>query len=66
VVGHVDGSVNPIEENKVPFNPFTQGEVLDVNVPCPRGRFLCVAHGGTPIVVFIEEGSGFLWNVEIP
>ena len=66
MVGHVDGGVNPIQEDEVPFNPFTQGEVFDVNVPCLRGWFLCVAHGGTPIVVFVKKGSGFLWNVEIP
>ena len=66
MVGHVDGGVNPIQEDEVPFNPFTQGEVFDVNVPCPRGGFLGVAHCGTAIVILIKDSCCFLWNVEIP
>ena len=65
-VVHVDGSVNPIEEDEVPFNPFTQGEVFDVNVPCPRGGFLSIAHGSTSIIILIKKSCSFLWNVEIP
>ena len=55
MVGHVDGGVNLIQEDEVPFDPFTQGEVFDVNVPCPRGGFLGVAHCGTSIVILIKE-----------
>jgi hypothetical protein len=66
VVGHVDGGVNPIEEDEVLFNPFTQGEVFYVNVLGPRGWFLSVSHGGTSIIIFVENGGGFLGNVEIP
>ena len=66
MVGHVDGGVNLIQEDEVPFDPFTQGEVFDVNVPCPRGGFLGVAHRGTAIVILIKESCCFLWNVKIP
>ena len=66
VVGHVDCSIDPIEEDKVTLNPFTQGEVFDINVACPWGGFLSIAHSGTSIIVFIKEGCCFLWNVEIP
>ena len=66
MIGHIDGSVDSIEEDEVSFNPFTQGEVFYVNMSGSRCWFLCVAHGGTAIIVFIEKGSGFLWNVEIP
>ena len=66
VVGHVDGSVNSIQEDEASFDPFTQGEVFDVDVPCPRGGFLGVAHCGTSIVILIKKCCCFLWNVEIP
>ncbi len=66
MVGHVDGSVNPIQEDEVPFDPFTQGEVCDVDVPCPRGGFWGVAHCGTSIIILIKKSCCLLWNVEIP
>jgi hypothetical protein len=66
VVGHVDGSVNSIQEDEVPFNLITQGEVFDVDMLCPRGGFLGVAHCGTSIVILIKKSCCFLWNVEIP
>ena len=66
MVRNVDRSIDLIEKDKVTLNPFTQGDVFDINVACPWGGFLSVAHGITYIIVFIKEGGCFLGNVEIP
>ena len=65
-IGQIDGCVDTLQMEEVPFNPFTQGEVFDVNVPSPRGWFLGIAHGGASIVIFVEDCGCFLWNIQIP
>ncbi len=66
VVRHVYRGIDAIEEDKVTLYPFAQREVFDIYVTCLWGGFWGIAHGGTSIVVFIEEGCCFLGNVEIP
>ena len=39
---------------------------FDINVVCPWGGFLSVAHSGISIVVFIKESGCLLGDVEIP
>jgi hypothetical protein len=66
MVGHIDRGVNAVEEDEVPFDPFTHGEIFDVDMSCPWCRFLCIAHSGASIVVFIKESRSLLGNVEVP
>lgn len=66
MVGHVDRSVDPIEEHKVAVNPVTEGEEFNIDVSCARGGFLSITHGSAAIVIFVEECSSFLGNVEVP
>ncbi len=53
MVGHVNRCINPIKEDKIAFNPFTQGKMFDVDVAGPRCGFLCVSHSRTSIVIFV-------------
>ena len=48
------------------FDPFLEGEVLNIDVSGVSCRFLCIAHSGASIVVFVKESSSFLGNVEVP
>ncbi len=43
----------------------SHGEIFDVDMSCSRCRFLCIAHSGASIVVFVKESSSFLGNVEV-
>jgi hypothetical protein len=54
MIRHVDGGVDAIEEDEVAFDPFAQGEILDIDMSCSWGRFLSVAHSGASAVVLIE------------
>jgi hypothetical protein len=65
MVGHIDRGVNAVKEDEVAFNPFTHGEIFDVDMLCLWCRFLCIAHSSASIVVFVKESSSFLGNVEV-
>ena len=66
VVGHVDRCVDSVKKHKVSFDPVAKGEKLYVDMACTCSGFLCVTHCCAAIVVFVEEGCCFLWNVEVP
>jgi hypothetical protein len=66
MVGHIDRSIDAIEEEEVGFNPFTACKVFDVNVTCSRGGFLRVFHSGATVVIFVEECSCFLGYIKVP
>ncbi len=66
VVGHVDGCIYSFEYHEVSFYPITEREKFYIDVPRTCGGLLCIAHGGTTIVVLIQKGSGFLWYVKVP
>ena len=68
MVGHVDRRINMFEDHEVAFDPFTDGEVFNVDVSGAGGGggFLCVAHCRAAVVVFEEDCSCHLWHVEIP
>jgi hypothetical protein len=63
MVGHVNRCINAIQDHQVVFDPFTEREVLYVDVPGLRGGFLCVAHCGTTVVVLIEDSCHFLCGI---
>ena len=63
---HVDKRINKFEDHEVAFDPFTDGEVFNVDVSGVGGGFLCVAHCCAAIVVFEEDCSCLLWHMEIP
>ena len=63
VVRHIDGGVNSVEYHQVAFHPVAKGEEFDINMPGPCGGFLCIAHGGAAVVVFVQESCSFLWYV---
>ena len=66
VVGDINGGVNAFQVDEIALDPITKGKVFDVNVLCPSGRFLCVAHRQASVVVLRSDSGGFLWDVEIP
>ncbi len=66
VVRHIDGGMDLVKYHQVAFHPVAKGEVFDIDVLGPGGGFLCVAHGGAAVVVFIQECCGFLGYVEVP
>ncbi len=41
--------------------PIHIGFFFDINVTSSSCGFLCVAHSCTPVIVFVEEGCGFLY-----
>ena len=53
MVCHIDRGVVSIEYHQVAFHPVAKGEVFDIDVAGSCGGFLCVAHGGATIVVFV-------------
>jgi hypothetical protein len=66
VISHVNRNINAFQACEVPVNSFAKGEVFNVHMPCPQGGFLSVSHGGTAIVVFIEDCGGLLRYMETP
>ena len=66
VVGSVHSRIDAFKVNQIAFDSFTECEVLYVNMACAASRFLHVAHCGTAVVIFLCNGSGFLWYVEVP
>ncbi len=66
MVGHGNRCIDVIQDHQVAFNPFTEQEVLYVDVPSSRGGFLCVAHCGTTVIVLIEDSCRFLWDIDVP
>jgi hypothetical protein len=66
VIGNVDGGVDPFQVNEVTFDPIAHCKVFDINMPGASRRLLCIAHGCTPIVVFLRDGCSLLWDVEVP
>ena len=65
MIRHIDGGIDSVEYHQVAFHPVAKG-VFDIDVLGPGGGFLCVAHGGAAVVVFIQESCGFLGYVEVP
>lgn len=65
MIGHIYRRINAFQYHQVAFDPITKGEEFDIDVPCSCGRLLRVAHGSTPVIIFVEKGSSFLWNVEV-
>ncbi len=66
MVGDVYRCVDSFKVDKVAFYPVTKGKVLDVDMPSPCGRFLCISHCRAPIVVLVCDGGGFLRDVKVP
>ncbi len=66
MIGNVDGSVNPLQVDQVAFDPIAESKVFDINVTGACSRLLGIAHGGTPIVIFVCNGCSFLRDVEVP
>jgi len=51
MVRNIDGCINPFQEDKILFHPFTKSKILDVNVSSPTSRFLRVGHSRASIIV---------------
>ncbi len=66
MIGNVDGGVNPLQADQVTFDPIAESKVFYINVMGACGRLLGIAHGGTPIVIFICNGGRFLRDVAVP
>jgi hypothetical protein len=66
VISNVDGGVDLFQVDEVAFHPIAQCEVFDINMLGASRRLLGIAHGCTPIVVFVRNGCSHLWDVEVP
>ncbi len=66
MVGNVDQCVDPFETYEVMLNPFTKGKILNIDMVCMRRGLLSIAHCRATIVVFVSNGHGFLWDIEVP
>jgi hypothetical protein len=66
VISNVDGDVDPFQVDEVAFNPIAQCKLFDINMPGASHRLLSIAHGCTPIVVFVCNGCSLLWDVKVP
>ena len=66
VVGSAHSGINAFKVNQIAFDPFTECEVLYVDMACAASWFLRIAHCGTAVVILVCDGSGFLWYVEVP
>ena len=53
MVGHVEGGIDPIQLEEVPFNPLTQDVVLDVHVASALCGLLGACHCRVCIILFI-------------
>jgi hypothetical protein len=66
VVREIEFRVDAIKQHEVSVNPFADGEVFDNHMSSSRSGLLSIAHGGTSVVVFIENGSGLLRDPQVP
>ena len=65
MICHVSGGINSSEDKKVPLNPFADGEMADVDVPCAGRGDARIADGNSGIIVFVDKRSSTLRDAEV-
>jgi hypothetical protein len=66
MVGNVDGGIYLLEVDKVPFNPLAESKVFDINMAGASSGLLCIALGGTTVVVLVSNSGSLLQDIQIP
>ena len=65
VVRKVLGSIHTFQENKVTFNPITDGKITYVDVTSACSWFASISHCSSSIIVFVDRRSSLLRDVQV-